>query len=139
MRACRCSVLLLFVGAFLASGCEHAGPLEPVGLEPTLSSIQANIFTTNCAISGCHAGASSQQGLDLSQGQAHANLVQVRSRERPDLFRVDPGNPDDSYLVKKIMGAVDIVGSRMPLGRAPLSAEQIDAIRGWIAGGAPDN
>ncbi|MFQ5568169.1 MAG: c-type cytochrome [Rhodothermales bacterium] len=130
------SLILL---TLLTASCEHVGPLERIPLEPTLTSIQANIFSTNCALSGCHAGAAPQQGMNLSEGQAHANVVNVRSRERPDLFRVAPGSPDSSYLFLKITGAPGIVGERMPRGRAPLSAEQISAVRQWIADDALDN
>jgi hypothetical protein len=50
-----------------------------------------------------------------------------------------PGNPDQSYLYKKITGAPDIVGSRMPLAGGPLSAADIDLVRQWIQAGAPNN
>ena len=131
-------VMFFLVTVLLTASCEHVDPLE-VGTEATLSNIQATIFTLNCAVSGCHAGSNPQQGQDLSAGQSFSNIVGVRSMERPDLFRIAPGDPDNSYLVQKIMGAPDIVGARMPLGRAPLSAEQINLIREWVAEGAPNN
>ena len=130
---------MLLFAVLLAAGCEHADPLDPNRLEPTLSSIQANIFDLNCALSGCHAGPNPQQGQDLSAGQAHANIVDVRSRENANLFRVAPGDPDNSYLVWKIEGRPEISGDRMPRGRAPLPQEQIDVIRQWITDGALDN
>lgn len=102
-------------------------------LEPTLDSIQKNIFTPKCT--QCHSGSGAPQGLNLKKGQAEGNLVGVASGEVPDLKRVDPGNPDDSYLIHKLEGTQD-VGSRMPLGSSSLSQEQIDVIRQWIADGA---
>ncbi len=139
MRAFRERPLIVLLAVLCLAGCEHADPLDPGRLEPTLSSIQANVFDLNCALSGCHAGSSPQQGLNLSRGQARANIVGVRSNQRPNLLRVEPGNPDGSYLFQKITGAAGILGERMPRGRPPLSAEQIDAIRQWIADGALDN
>lgn len=133
------SCLFLLAAVFSVAGCEHADPLSAGGLEPTLSDIQANIFSTSCALSGCHLGSGAPLGLDLSEGQAHGNLVNVQSQEVPSLLRVDPGDPDASYLVRKIEGGPDIVGERMPRGRAPLSSEQIGLIRQWIQDGAPDN
>lgn len=123
------------------SACEHADPVGPPeeGLQPTLSSIQENIFSPSCAVSGCHAGSDPQQGMNLSAGQTRENVVNVQSNERPALFRVEPGAPDSSYLVHKIEGRPSIVGRRMPLGQAPLSQEEINAIRTWIENGAPDN
>ena len=63
--------------------------------------------------------------------------MNVASAEVPSLLRVNPGNPDASYLVQKIQGNA-AVGSRMPANGPPfLSQAQIDLIRGWIAAGAP--
>jgi hypothetical protein len=100
------------------------------------------IFTANCALSGCHAGAAPQQGQNLSAGNAYANIVNVASREVPALDRVEPGDPANSYLVHKIEGTAALVGgedTRMPLGLEPLPQADIDLIRAWIAAGAPNN
>jgi len=127
----------------LLSSCAGGGAEEEGvegGLEPTLPSIQVNIFTPICAVFGCHTGANAPQGLRLdSATESFNNLVGVPSVGRPDLmlFRVDPGSPDESYLVWKIEGRPGIEGGRMPLNQAPLSSEQIDAIRQWILAGAP--
>ncbi len=133
------SLLLVFSITALAAGCEHADPLDPNRIDPTLSSIQANIFNLNCTFSGCHGGVAPQLGQDLSAGQARASIVNVLSVEMPNLFRVAPGDPENSYLVWKIEGRSEIVGDRMPRGRAPLPPEAIAAIRQWIADGAQDN
>ena len=69
------------------------------------------------------------------QDNSYANLVNVASHEVPSLKRVEPGDPDNSYLVQKIEGTA-AVGGRMPLGRAPLTAAQIALIRQWISEGA---
>ena len=133
------SLLLIFSITALAAGCEHADPLDPNRIDPTLSSIQANIFNLNCTFSGCHGGATPQLGQDLTAGQARASIVNVRSVENAALNRVTPGDPDNSYLVWKIEGRPEIVGERMPRGRDPLPPEAITAIRQWIADGAQDN
>ena len=112
-------------------------PGGPPPLAPALSAIQANIFTPICT--RCHTGGAAPQGLPLDAGVSRQNLVGVASVERPELQRVNPGNPDDSYIVWKIEGRSGIVGGRMPLGLDPLTPEQIAAIRGWIEAGAPDN
>ena len=119
--------------------CERADAPNPNALQPTLSSIQQNIFNLDCALSGCHAGTTPQQGQNLSEGQSFNNIVNVPSMEVPSLFRVNPGNPNESYLFLKITGAPLIVGSQMPLGRPTLSAEKIEIIRQWIENGALDN
>ena len=53
---------------------------------------------------------------------------------------VIPGDPDNSYLVKKLEGASDIVGLRMPRNNGPFLTEgQMSVIRRWITEGAQNN
>lgn len=116
-------------------------------LQPTFSSIQREIFQTTDAAgrracTECHSsmGRTPSAGLSLDPGVAYANLVSVRSVEKPDLLRVAPGDPDHSYLVHKLAGGPDIVGTRMPRGNGPFLTEgQMTVIRRWIALGAPNN
>ena len=96
--------------------------------------IQDTVFTPICT--QCHIGANAPHGLRLDAANSYALLVNVASDEVPTLKRVNPGNADQSYLVQKIQGNAGIVGSRMPLGQAPLPQDRIDLIRSWIAGGA---
>lgn len=76
--------------------------------------------------------------MDLSAGQAFANIVGVNSGQVPTLLRVNPGDADNSYLVQKIEGTAT-VGERMPRGGPPLSSELIQNIREWIDAGAENN
>ncbi len=46
---------------------------------------------------------------------------------------IDPGNPDDSYLIAKITGAEGIIGERMPFGLPTLSDDEVNLIRTWIS------
>lgn len=110
---------------------------EVLIFEPTLSKIQSFIFSPVCT--ECHAGAGAPRGLLLSEGNSYSHLVGVKSDEKPELFLVEPFNPDNSYLIKKLEGASDIFGGRMPLNRPPLTKEQIKVVRRWIANGALDN
>ena len=107
------------------------GGCEPP--EATLASIQERVFTPICT--DCHAGAAAPQGLRLEAGMSRAMLVNVPSEEVPGLLRVDPGDPDDSYLVQKIEGTA-AVGGRMPLGSTRLPQSTINAIRQWFTEGA---
>jgi len=95
------------------------------------------IFTANCALSGCHSGTSPASGLDLSSS-AYSKIVNVSSRQRAALFLIKPLDPDNSYLIHKIKGD-DISGSRMPLGRTPLTVDVIALIENWIRQGAQNN
>lgn len=115
---------------------ENGRPLEQDAgaLQPTFQSIQDNVFTPVCT--ACHAGAGAPLGLRLNEGSSYALLVNASSVEVPSLQRVQPGNPDSSYLIQKLEGTA-AVGSRMPLNGPPLPASTIAVIRQWIANGAP--
>ncbi|MFQ5864044.1 MAG: hypothetical protein ACE5IW_02330 [bacterium] len=110
---------------------------EILPFEPTFTNIQNFIFSPICT--QCHAGATAPQGMSLEKGKAFDNIVNVRSRQKPEYFRVEPFNPDDSYVVRKLEGGPDIIGGRMPLNLTPIPADQIKAVRRWIASGAPRN
>jgi hypothetical protein len=106
-------------------------------LEPSLPAIQKNIFSPRCAQSFCH-GESMQMGLDLRPGQSFSFLVDVPALQVPSLDRVEPFAPDDSYLVCKIEDCPGNAGGLMPVTGAPLTEEEIGAIREWILMGAPE-
>jgi len=116
-------------------------------LEPTLRSIQRDIFGARDlagrqACTDCHSdqGRNPSGGLVLLDGRAHAALVGVASTGKPGAVRVIPGDPDNSYLLKKLVGSPDIAGVRMPRGTGPyLTDGQILVIRRWIQIGAPNN
>lgn len=98
------------------------------------------IFNRSCAVAAaCHAGSTAVYG-DLSVGAAYDTLVRKPSIEQPKVLLVRPGDPDASYLVRKVEGGPDITGEQMPLGcpGAPqsgalcLNGDDVDAIRTWI-------
>jgi hypothetical protein len=80
-------------------------PPPPGGFGANFSEIQTNVFTPNCATSNCHAGANLQAGLDLSAASSYAMLVGVASTQNAGVQRVNPGNPNNSYLIQKLEGA----------------------------------
>jgi len=100
------------------------------------------VFTSSCATAGCHVGAGAPDGLDLSAGVAYGNMADVASIQLPSMDLIEPGDPDNSYLVRKIEGTqtqAGGLGGRMPAGTSPLSQEIIDMIRVWVEEGATDN
>jgi hypothetical protein len=124
-----------------AQGGDFVAMFEVAGIQPTLESIQDNVFTPIC--SACHSGPTSgmesdlPSGMDLSDINASfASLVDVNSLEVPALFRVESGDPDNSYLIHKLEDDTQAVGARMPDGGPFLSQETIDVIREWIEQGA---
>ncbi|HVN76702.1 MAG TPA: hypothetical protein VMT19_10330 [Thermoanaerobaculaceae bacterium] len=130
--------------ALVALGCgQRKLPFEP-SVQPTpnpsatFSRVQAVVFTPNCAVAGCHSTLGPQQGMSLAAGMAYGNTVRVPSVERPDLNRIEPGDPDRSYLVKKLRGDPDITGVRMPDG-GTLTPDEIQLVIDWVRRGAPNN
>lgn len=131
------------IAAVAASmGCGQAKrlPFEPGGGVPdssaTFTRVQTEVFSVSCALSGCHAGSAPQAGMNLSAEVAYQNIVGVPSTERTDLKRIEPGDPDRSYLVKKLRGDPDISGSRMPL-TGSISGEARQLVIDWVRRGAP--
>ncbi len=137
------SLALLGCWAGDGTGVAPPDPCSPA-LDPqaSLSCDVQPILTANCALSGCHAGATPAVGMNLSAGTTFANTVNVSAVEVARLLRVRPGDPDSSFVVLKIEGNGGVVGgvaTRMPLGLAPLAQAEIDTIRSWINSGALDN
>jgi hypothetical protein len=116
-------------------------------LAPSLSAIQRTIFSASdssnrLACVGCHSdqGRTPAANLNLVEGRSHAQLVGRASGARPGATLVIPGDPDNSYLVKKLEGAADITGLRMPRNNGPFLTEgQMLVIRKWIQDGAANN
>jgi cytochrome c5 len=104
-------------------------------LAANFKAIQDNVFTPVCIV--CHAGAAAPLGLKLDADNSYAFLVGMASSEEPGILRVNPGDPDNSYLIQKLEGTAK-VGGQMPLGRSAIPQETIDLIRQWIAEGAED-
>jgi hypothetical protein len=127
-------VLLLGGCAGNGEGLDEGGrPIVPVP-NTDFQQIQATIFTPICT--GCHTGAGAPVGLRLDEGVSYGLLVNTASVQVPSLMRVNPGNPDQSYIVQKLQGNA-AGGQRMPYGGPYLSQTQIDLVRNWIAAGAP--
>ncbi len=83
------------------------------------------IFTSNCAKSGCHDVASSQDGYILN---TYSNIINANK----DGIRA--GDLKNSKIYKAI--TENDPGDRMPQGQPPLSDAQIALIKKWILEGA---
>lgn len=100
---------------------------------------------TNPRCDSCHAMPAS----DVSNGKLHMGmdkataynaLVGKTSAGRKCMGKplIVPGQPEASLLWQKL-GPSPPCGSRMPIGGAPLSDEQLEMVRSWIAAGAHDD
>ena len=144
----RCLLLLVVLG-FAACGGDDSptaptAPTTPTtpttptvgNLTATLSSIQRELFNPHCA--GHHAGSQAEAGLDLTEGESFANLVNVMSVQ-VGLNLVEPNDAENSYLIHKLDGRDEIVGARMPPNGPFIMDEALDVIKAWINAGAQNN
>lgn len=100
---------------------------------PTLEVEIQPILSGSCALVNCHVG-DGAAGLNLEPGRAFGELIGVPSTQVEGSL-VSPGDPASSYLLEKLVEPR--IGVRMPIGNR-LDPLEIEAIRQWIAGGAPD-
>ncbi|HUE30931.1 MAG TPA: hypothetical protein VMR79_08640 [Verrucomicrobiae bacterium] len=152
------AIAVLAIGGVL-TGCAGSGgggggggTPKPACKPPATPSVSFSmdiqpIFNRSCALVSCHSGAVPAQAQDLTAGAAYRQLVNVASTEQPRLKRVKPGEPNNSYLVRKIEGGPNISGVLMPNGcpSSPasgaqcLTADEIAAIVQWVTECAPNN
>jgi hypothetical protein len=114
------------------------GSGEPIDPTATFTRVQNEIFTPTCAQLGCHDRLGQQSSQILAPGSAYAQIVNHPSVENPSLMRIAPGDPANSYLYRKIVGA-GVTGDRMPQGGPYLGDAQIKLVRDWIRRGAPND
>ncbi len=150
--------------ALVTAGCpgdEGEGPSckdyePPAGFDaskPTVSFSKdvAAVFARSCAFSTCHGsniGPANGVFLGRDPPRVHAAIVGVKSGELPAMAFVTPGNPRESYLMRKMDGSQCVLDPRctdgtckdsMPKNDAPLDIATRDIIRRWIAQGAVNN
>ena len=82
------------------------------------------IFQQHCL--KCHGNDNPEEGLELTKYR-----TVMTGSENGSV--VEPGDPDNSYLVKMI------VSKKMPKKGPPLSSTDIETIIAWIKAGAKDN
>ena len=107
-------------------------PCADVVPGPKACELTAEVTTIiNARCAGCHTGGAKLGAFDFDPARAIANTVNVKATNGETL--VIPGDPDGSYVVKKLTGAAGIVGSTMPQG-ALLDEAQVQSFRDWITG-----
>jgi hypothetical protein len=134
------SAALLLLAAAVTNGCAGDGPVT-TGASSAFDTIQEQIFNPNCLSGGCHNAQSRAGNMNLSPGASYDEIVGKLADNpaaRADgLLRVEPLDPDNSFLMIKLIDPTSVQGGRMPLNQPPLSAQDIQMIRDWIADGAP--
>ncbi|HEU4411293.1 MAG TPA: hypothetical protein VFS43_38935 [Polyangiaceae bacterium] len=143
------AALVLALGAGCGGGGD-AAPAEPGASEATVGPSEFAVrqldvvLTIGCG--DCHDATMRSGGLSFSGLPAEEMrevLLSGRSQAAPGERIVAPGDPDASFLVRKLRGdyggitcAGGDCGARMPIGNYPFAeGDRID-IEDWIAGGA---
>lgn len=117
----------------LLVGCDEIGDTG-APLDNSFSAVQSELLVPSCGFSTCHG--SSTGGLTID-GSADDYDRLVGAKSSTGQPYVVPGDADASYLVLKLEGDPSITGDPMPPG-SPLPDAEIERVRSWIDGGAPD-
>ncbi|MFV0278948.1 MAG: hypothetical protein ACK5HY_17460 [Parahaliea sp.] len=98
------------------------------------------VLKKRCAI--CHLTGTEAGNMALHPRAAYGYLVDVASVQAPGMMRVLPGDPGQSYLIRKLEGThLDAGGTglRMPFNEPPLDATTLALFREWVASGAAND
>ena len=126
-------VLLVSISTSLIAG-EAAQAEEKVSFRKHI----APIFRDECTY--CHMREEHMGYLVLEQELAYENLVDVPAYGYPRLKRVQPGEPDRSYLWLKLTGQHLAVGGKgWPMPYYPMVDEKRLLVHDWIVQGAKNN
>lgn len=114
----------------------------PQDIDPnSIAGLYQNIFGPTCANVGCHDG-TFEPDFRTIESSYHSLVYQVPIKDDGTLtYRVDPGNPNQSSIVKRLSGAIL---PTMPIEIEPDSEwwekedEFIQNVRTWIENGALD-
>ena len=127
---CRPSPRMELVYPELGPACEGAGLCPPTAIfdgGEGFASIYRTILVPKCSGSGCHDRDSAGNVDFASESRAYETL-------QP---KVEPGVPAGSRLWQRLDPATCRAPCKtMPLDRAPLGKDELDAIRTWIEAGA---
>lgn len=136
----------LSTGLFLVSlaGCGNGGVSGGGGggsggsggappAAPTFAEVYNDVLHAHgCAGSYCHAGEGAQATYSDLVGKPATGM----GCEGQVL--VVPGDPEHSLVYLKVTMTQPPCGKQMPMGGAPLPADQVEMLRAWIAAGAPE-
>jgi hypothetical protein len=113
--------------------CPEAGSLVPADAGACVSLTQRDFsrdivpLFDGCAGEVCH---------DFGDGRVKSQIAIPAVQCCNEIQVIEPGHPERSYLLDKLLGRNLCGGSQMPLGRPAYRAEDIQTISDWICQGA---
>ena|ERR1035437_2284111 len=123
---------MLLLVVILISGCRKDTtviiPLKPPGITRAVSFSKdlVPIFSTNCALSGCHAGGG--HAPDLESDKAYNSLTNGNF--------INKTAPESSIIYERLTGKLT---PSMPMGAAPNPSNIEGLLLAWIKQGAKKN
>jgi hypothetical protein len=112
---------------------------SPITATVSFATDVMGVFNAYC--NNCHTAGGAPAQLNLDPGAAYANTVNVPATELNSMNRIEPGDPDNSYLINKLQNThVSVGGSGSfmpPSGTLPQAT--IDLMRTWVTEGALNN
>lgn len=118
-------------------GCTRVEvPEVPAGVSVSYAEHLEPLVVARCL--ACHTLEEPEAQLVLENGAGYEAMVGRPSTQVPDLLLVDPGDPEGSYLWRKLSHDVG-VGRGMPrtvVGSVRLPDDELELYRRWIADGA---
>ena len=128
-------IALVLVAASLA--CTRVEvPEVPAGVPVSYAEHLEPLVLARCL--ACHTPEKPEAQLVLEAGTGYVAMVGRPSTQVPDLLLVAPGDPEGSYLWRKLSRDV-AVGKGMPrtvVGSIRLPDDELELYRRWIADGA---
>lgn len=115
---------------------------KPVTVHVTVPKFAADIQPVFSVCTGCHGGSAPSAGMNLSQGNSYANLVDVQANAAcsVSMKRVAPGDMANSALIHKVSGTD--CGTRMPRNNQTYFDSrpgEIVRLRSWVLAGAKND
>lgn len=140
--------------------CEDYNP--PASFDPNTPVVSfrvevMNVFKGSCQFSTCHGSQSGSsngvylgtQGVAVDPSMVRAGLVDKPAPELPSMALIKPGDPRNSYLMRKMDGSNCLLNAQCTDGNCgdsmPKNDDLLDendqraVVRRWIAQGAQDN
>jgi hypothetical protein len=164
----RLLLLVSLLGAAVAaSSCSSDPPANtctqyavPPGTDLTKPTVSYGtevlpLFKRSCGLSSsCHSSPTGQRvflgatNVTMSNTETRAKIVNVKAAALTSMDYVKPGDPVNSFLMRKMDGdlcplkgqcVAGDCGKSMPENADLLPVAERDLVRRWIAQGAPDN
>lgn len=130
----RVALLAFVVGLVPIVGCpgnlSNPGAFQDGG---TQQKEAEDVFAESCGSTDCHDASEPQAGLDLVSPNVESRVVDVNAIGLGcgTEILVVAGDPDNSYLLDKVLNTPGICGLQMPI-IGILPASDVEILRQWI-------